>query len=389
MFRTISPIGRDGCGATREGITQTQKSTLNQSDPSNEPASRPRKLSTTRKLLFAAFIGIGFFVVVEGLLRVAGFKVAENVETMEFTFPIDDYNNGAPEPFLQRDPELFWKPRAGVAGHNSLGLYGPEFAPDKPEGVLRIVCLGDSCTHFGPRSYPHILQERLDQTAVGRSDGKRPEVINAGVIGYTSYQGRKVIETRAAKWEPDIVTVYFGWNDHWLARGLTDREQTAAEASGLNTLLGDLRSVQFARLMTGGLSPQATTQVRVPIEDYRENLLAIHKQTEAIGSECWFMTAPHAMDLSIPAYLVTSGEVADPSQLIPMHQQYNQVVRDVAKQTDSTLIDLETQFDQLEKAPLFLDDHIHLTMAGREYVADQLSKQVQSYATKLPAEESR
>ncbi|MEL7338247.1 MAG: GDSL-type esterase/lipase family protein, partial [Planctomycetota bacterium] len=330
---------------------------MNQSEPSNERAGNPRKLSTSRKLLFAALFGIGFFVVVEGLLRVAGFKVAENVETMEFTFPIDDYNQGAPEPFLERDPELFWKPRAGVAGHNSLGLYGPEFSPEKPDEVLRILCLGDSCTHFGPRSYPHILQERLDQMVAGPSDKERLEVINAGVIGYTSYQGRKVMETRAAKWEPDIVTVYFGWNDHWLARGLTDREQTAAQVSGLNSLLGDLRSVQFARLMTGGLSPRDTTRVRVPIDDYRENLLAIHQQTQSIGSECWFMTAPHAMDLSIPAYLVTSGEVADPSDLIPMHQRYNAVVRDVAKETGSTLIDLEMQFDQMQKAALFLDDH--------------------------------
>lgn len=54
-------------------------------------------------------------------------------------------------------------------------MVGPEFADAKPNGIFRIVCLGDSCTHFGPDSYPEKLQALLNEVAPGRF-----EVINAG-----------------------------------------------------------------------------------------------------------------------------------------------------------------------------------------------------------------
>ncbi|MCO8120374.1 GDSL-type esterase/lipase family protein [Stieleria sp. TO1_6] len=339
------------------------------------PNARP-KLSWGRKLTFAVLTGVLFFVVVEGLLRVSGFQVVSDVQQMQFTFPIDDYNNNAPEPFLRRDRELFWTPRPGVVGHNSMGFYGPEFSQVKPEDVFRIVCLGDSCTHFGPQSYPEITQSLLRE----RLENDRIEVINAGVIGYTSYQGLTLMRTRVPRWQPDVVTVYFGWNDHWLSRGLEDKDQTGASPSSIDTLLGGLRSVQLAEMLTRGWRAGGSVPVRVSLQDYRENLIAIADQCDAIGSETVFLTAPHAMDLSIPEYLLTSGEVADASQLIPLHQSYNAVVREVAAETDSGLIDLAAQIDQVDKLPLFIDDHIHLTLAGRQYVAEQIAGQVAAEA---------
>ena len=196
----------------------------------------------------SAITVVGLFVALECLLRVIGFGRPVLVERMVFTFPIDEYNQNSPEPFLQRDAELFWKPKANVVGHNSLGFYGPEFSEAKDPSVFRIVCLGDSCTHFGPISYPDMLRAVLDAQAPGRF-----EVINAGVIGYTSYQGMKLLDTRVMEWSPDLVIVYFGWNDHWLARGVADNQQSAEQPSGLIRLLADTRVFQLASLAeTGG-----------------------------------------------------------------------------------------------------------------------------------------
>ena len=339
----------------------------------DSPPERPR-LSAPRKVMFALATVVLFFIVVEGLLRAAGFQVVSDVEQMEFTFPIDDYNNNAPEPFLRRDPELFWTPRPGVLGHNSQGLYGPEFSPEKPQGVFRIVCIGDSCTHFGPHSYPEILQQML----ADRIGDRKVEVINAGVIGYTSYQGLMMMRSRVRNWQPDLVTVYFGWNDHWLARGLEDKNQSGDAGGEMSGLLDDLRCVQLARMLTGGLKNDGETKVRVALSDYRANLTEIANLADSISSECWFITAPHAMDLSIPDYLMTSGEVNDPSKLIPMHQNYNSVVREVAGQTGSSLIDLESKMDAIPKQPLFVDDHIHLTLEGREFAAKQIAEALES-----------
>jgi lysophospholipase L1-like esterase len=359
--------------AANEHATGDQKDKPAHAEHARDGVSR-RRIPLGRKLFFAGLIALVFFLGIEGLLRLAGFQVVGDVERMAFTFPIDDYNQGAPEPFLRRDPVLFWTPRPGVLGHNSKGFYGPEFDVDKDDGVFRVVCLGDSCTHFGNPTYPGIFQQLVNE----RYPDKRVEVINVGVIGYTSFQGRTLMETRVVDWDPDLVTVYFGWNDHWLARGLQDKQQSQQSGGAATEWLTDLRSVQLARMLTGGMADDDPPAMRVEPKDYRDNLTAIATMCDQLSCDTWFMTAPHALNLSIPDYLYTSGEVADPSALIPLHQSYNEIVREVAESTQSELIDLAQQFDRLEKQSLFLDDHIHLTLAGRRLVAETLVERLRS-----------
>src|SRR5262249_54878478 len=96
---------------------------------------------------------------------------------------------------------------------------------NKPAGVFRIVCLGDSVT-FGYRvppvwperptdynpewlPYPMLLEKEL-RTA---NPGKQIEVIAMAVPGYTSHQGLAWLRRDIAVLEPDVLTVSFGWND--------------------------------------------------------------------------------------------------------------------------------------------------------------------------------
>ncbi len=318
-------------------------------------------------MIFSLLTVLLFFFALESALRLIGFKADMNVERMEFTFPIDDYNNNSPQPFLERDNVLFWKPRPGVLGHNSHGCYGPEFSTAKPAGVYRIVCLGDSCTHFGPDSYPDILRAVLEKQAPGKF-----EVINAGVIGYTSHQGLQLLNSKLLQWSPDLVTVYFGWNDHWLAVGLEDKQQAAGEPSWIINSLDSLRLFQLARMLKKGTQADRIAKMRVEPEDYQSNLSRIHAICQAQDVQVWYLTAPHALDIGIPPYLLTSGEILDPDGLIPLHQEYNTVVRSVAKRQQADLIDLESEMDQMDKRTLFVDDHIHLSQQGRLYVAQRI-----------------
>jgi lysophospholipase L1-like esterase len=137
------------------------------------------------------------------------------------------------------DPVLGWKNQPGtcrgvtqVDGRwvplthevNRLGFRGPEISPRKPQGTTRIVCMGDSGT-FGvlalPRrgkrgkikwraitSYPDALRERLEQE--GRHD---VEVINAGVIGYSSAHALRQLMVQLLDLAPDILTLRLGIND--------------------------------------------------------------------------------------------------------------------------------------------------------------------------------
>ena len=122
------------------------------------------------------------------------------------------------------DEELLYTLRPGYEGLvsevfqttariNRHGRRGEDFPAHKPQGTWRILCLGDSRT-FGLEvgeglSYPAHLQ----RMAAERTPDQRIHVINAGTIGYTSYQGLRDLEHRALRFAPDVVTVAFGYND--------------------------------------------------------------------------------------------------------------------------------------------------------------------------------
>lgn len=306
----------------------------------------------------------------EGILRLVGEApgaAASAVEMGEFTFPLEDWRSRDGVRFLERDPLLFWKPRPNVAGHNSLGLYGDEIAVPKPPGIFRIVALGDSCTHFGPRPYPARLEEMLEVKTP-----RRFEVVNAAVLGWTSHQGLKRLETEVPDWQPDLLTVYFGWNDHYLARGFTDREQPVVSPglANLERLLAHSRLWSWLRaLTTSDTPPERLDRFRVPPEDYADNLRAMKNEANRLGAEIWFLTTPHALDLGIPAFLVESGEVADPAKLLEIHRDYNDIVRRVGRELGVRVVDLAREIDRMDKTILFEDDHIHLSDRGRTLAA--------------------
>lgn len=93
---------------------------------------------------------------------------------------------------MQEDADLLWAPRPGFRGEachcgtdvriNSLGFRDREYSVQKPPGVFRILCLGDSTTfgHWLPveKTYSKVLEELLNR--IWKSSGMRFEVINAG-----------------------------------------------------------------------------------------------------------------------------------------------------------------------------------------------------------------
>src|SRR5215471_16158471 len=92
---------------------------------------------------------------------------------------------------------------------NSKGFVGGEFADVKPAGIYRVFAVGDSCTFGGDWdvNYSVFLDKILN------ADGRRYEVINAGVEGYNSEYALGRIRDDILKYDPDLVTIYIGWND--------------------------------------------------------------------------------------------------------------------------------------------------------------------------------
>jgi lysophospholipase L1-like esterase len=206
---------------------------------------------------------------------------------------------------------------------------------------------------------------------------ERPcEVINAGVIGYTSLQGLRRLETDVSRWSPDVITVYFGWNDHWLARGYRDSQQRPPQAAVVSAaeLLDHLRTYQLVSLAGAKLrTAQSAGAHRVELDEYADNLRQIVRAGRKLNAEVWLITAPHALDGGIPTYLTATREVDDPAGLIAMHGAYNDAVRQVAAELDAPLLDLDRELaGRPDKAALFDADHIHLSSAGKDLLAERL-----------------
>jgi lysophospholipase L1-like esterase len=95
---------------------------------------------------------------------------------------------------------------------NSLGFRDVEFTETKPDGVFRILALGDSMT-FGPgvdveQTYPKVLERLLNEGQEGRY-----QVINAGASGYSAYEELVTWRNRGEALDPDLVIVGFCVND--------------------------------------------------------------------------------------------------------------------------------------------------------------------------------
>jgi len=130
-------------------------------------------------------------------------------------------------------PYVNYIPSPGFPEHNSLGYRGPEIEIPKPEGVYRIVALGGSTTYSSATepqdSYPAQLQNILrDQYGYANV-----EVINGGMVGYSSWETLVSFEFRILELEPDMIILYDSVND------IIPREQISVDCyRGHNTLRG-------------------------------------------------------------------------------------------------------------------------------------------------------
>jgi len=90
---------------------------------------------------------------------------------------------------------------------NSWGFRGPEFRPEKPRGVVRIVCLGASTTEGtqgDDETWPHYLQQELRE----RYPGRDVEVINAGHHAQNIDDLYEILLQKVLPVRPDVVIFY-------------------------------------------------------------------------------------------------------------------------------------------------------------------------------------
>ena len=301
-------------------------------------------------LLLAISTGCGLAIAEVGL-RLAGFSY-RTIPTVQFGWPEPEV---IAESFVA-DRDLFWVPHDYAVRLSEARQLQPA-----------IVFLGDSCTQFG--TYPRLTLERLRAAAPGLARG-----VKLGVAGWSTAQGLTQLQRDILPLHPRVVTIYFGWNDHWVALGPTDAEaRPSASAWWLSQHCRLYQLVMKARVGMTRLDLRGRPN-RVPLPEYESNLRQMAGDARAAGVRVVFITAPSAHRPGRePAYLA-HRHVRDLRELVPLHDSYLEATRRAAR--GSTLCDAARSFAALPPpaSRYFMKDGVHLAREGNERLADLLAR---------------
>lgn len=230
-----------------------------------------------------------------------------------------------------------------------------------------VVFLGDSCTQFG--TYPRLT--------LGNLRAERPELasgVKLAVAGWSTEQGRVQLERDVIPLSPRVITIYYGWNDHWIALGPADREIIRART--LRALTAHSRLAQMAlRTWFGWVSRRESGAPRVPLARYRENLRTMIGEAQQHGIRVVLITAASGHERGREPSYLGRRHLRDLHQLVPLHQQYVQATREIARNTHATLCDAAAELAADPSHRLFFQhDGIHLSPVGDAVLARLLAR---------------
>ena len=253
---------------------------------------------------------------------------------------------------VEEDQVLFWRQRPhlniefqGVnVSTNSLGFRGEGISAGKSKQSYRIICLGASPT-FGwgvnfQNTYPFLVEQKLKEIF----PAKDIEVINAGQIGYSSYQGNILLEEYLLGFSPDLITVSYVLNDidryrFYGNKGVSDKELILNNPFeiAINNTIPNIRSLVFMKKIISkfidnneklGASifkkQYNLARVRVSGDDYRENLVKIINIARANNIKLIFIKMP--INLSLPHLTDSENDILKDGKIISAFY-YDQAVK--------------------------------------------------------------
>ena len=175
-------------------------------------------MNVRRRVLFSGVTLLLLLALVEGTAQLVWWRL----EARAF-----DVRKSRGEAALRNDGINFMKQADGIYGYvlkpgfergtmyiNADGFPQRERVPlERTEGVLRLAALGGSTTQghdVNHANYPQYLRRLVAELGQGY---RGVEMINGGVSGWISDQVALWAERKVARFRPDVVVLYVGWND--------------------------------------------------------------------------------------------------------------------------------------------------------------------------------
>lgn len=288
--------------------------------------------------------------------------------------------------YYKFDSQLFWRFRANQTIDsrtfsainyriNSHGMRGPEFT-EQPTGY-RILTVGNSCTFGWGVEENSIWARQLETILRKQFPEKGIKVINAGVPGYSSLQGKRYFENELLALKPNMVVIMLGWNDQWTAgRGIQDKEQPEplAVLVALQNSLNRFKLYAFLRkLILSNTEAMVAVRLddlseprRVSLSDFAFNLKAIVRTARQNNIQPILLVPPVA---SLEGYF--TGTISD---FHSRHELYQRQIIDLAGTEQVPVINLQIPFDQhIDLFDYGQEDPIHFNAAGHKLTAEILA----------------
>ena len=301
------------------------------------------------------------------------------------------------EEYYRYDPKIGLRvPIANmVKGHiaiNSLGFRGPEIPATKPADTVRLAFIGASTTWCAEVSgnefvWPHIVTASV----AAAFPQNRFDYVNGGVPGYTVSSSLRNLRLRVAPLQPDVIVIYEGLNDvSGELRELAFRQGIIAEAKmqqlswpAQYSVLWNL--VEKNLLVLASQKQAARNQGRVTVnptalgEQYRKELTELVREAQknaklvavvTITSRARREQSPDQQLAALSSAIYFMPFISA-NGLLDAYDRYNQVIREVARDTGALLIADELA---IPGDAAHFTDTVHFTDAGSRAMAERVSR---------------
>lgn len=340
------------------------------------------KINDVRKLCLFLIAG---FLIIEILLR--------TFDTFAFGIPFWDARRYIP------DDKQIWKLNPGYNGPlecfkkiniNSDGVIGPVLSREKPANEVRILFLGGSVLFGeGVDKVEDTYWSQIESLLESGFNEKDYVILNASTPGYSSFNSLQFAKSQLRELNPDILIMGHGWNDICID-AVPDKDPAKdwriynLAVSGVLTysrLLNYIKkswriiSVEkdkveekvMGRFVFSKHRERTGYPARVPLEDFTSNLKTITEICRANSIHPIYITLPRP------------NHLAKPDEKILMIGKYNEKLRQLAKEINVPLADIDSVFSGYPSEQFFpdpLNNSKYPNFGGHQVMADIICRYI-------------
>ncbi len=264
-------------------------------------------------------------------------------------------------------PDTILKRNGIVYETNSFGLRELEFPLKASPGGVRIICLGDSVTYGAGIAFDQTYSQQLERELKKHRSDLR--VINSGIGSHRAWHGLERLEKDVIRFDPDIVTICFGFNDGVLKPETLWEEWKQKLARAEPSRAEERPTHSTSTLPTGKIGKELVPSI--PIEEYGSHLKAMIERLKETRAR---------------VYLVLFSTISDDYQRSEwppevrerqrrVYDRYRKRMRKVGREMGITVVDPHRRFAE-SKDSLILPDGIHPNARGMKVYAEKLYEQI-------------